>query len=813
MKQIEGMVKAMSFKEKARELVAQMTIEEKASLMSGLDFWYLKSIERLGIPSIMVTDGPHGLRKQADNADHLGINKSVPAVCFPTSAATACTFDRDLLKRIGIAIGEECRQEEVAVIPGPGVNIKRSPLCGRNFEYFSEDPYVSGELATALVQGVQSQNVGVSVKHYAFNNQETLRMTTDSVLDERTAREIYLPAFEKITKDSDPWTFMCSYNLFEEIYCSENKKLLIDILRDEWGFTGLVMSDWGAVNDRAKGVAAGLDLQMPADNGVNDARVVDSVKNGSLSEADLDTAAINVVELILKARTREPLKYDVDAHRTLAAHAAAESTVLLKNDDDIMPMPEGAKFAVIGSFAKTPRHQGAGSSKIEPVKLDSVCDCLKEIGAEFDYADGYALDSDKPDDAQITEAIKAAEGKDYVFIVAGLPAPYESEGFDRDNMKMPASHIKLIEALAAMNKNVVVFLLGGSPMELIWEDKVKGILMCYLGGETVGKAIADMIVGKQAPGGRLAESWPFKNSENPAATYFPGYQKSVEYRESIYVGYRYYNTAEKPLRYPFGFGLSYTKFEYSEPKVNKTSIDDTETVTITLDVKNTGHAAGSDVVQLYVAHKNPTIFKAVHEIKGFEKVNLTPGESKTVSFSLDKRAFAYYNIKINDWHVESGEYELQIGASSRDIRGKVTINVKSTVEAEVPDYREKAPAYYDIKNGINNIPDEQFVALIGRPLPKRERDKNEPFDENATFRDIQVKRIGRIFAKKVKQEAMKKLSNTSDDLVRLMDRMFDEMPLRSIRMMAGKDMPPNLVDGLLTALNGRLIKGLLMMRK
>jgi len=803
----------MSFKEKARQMVAQMTLEEKASLMSGLNFWYLKSIERLGLPSVMVTDGPHGLRKQADNADHLGINESVPAVCFPTSAATACSFDRELLKRIGIAIGEECRQEEVAVILGPGVNIKRSPLCGRNFEYFSEDPYVSGELATALVQGVQSMNVGVSVKHYAFNNQETKRLTTDSVLDERTAREIYLPAFEKIVKDSDPWTFMCSYNLFEGIYCSEHKKLLIDILRDEWGFDGLVMSDWGAVNERAKGVAAGLDLQMPADNGVNDAKVVEAVRSGVLTEAELDEAAVNVTELILKAQTREPFKYDVDAHRTLAAQAAAESTVLLKNEDGILPMPGGAAFAVIGSFAKTPRHQGAGSSKIEPVKLDCVCECLNDAGAAFDYADGYVLNSDKPDDSLIAEAVKAADGKDYVFVVAGLPAPYESEGFDRKNMKMPASHDRLIEALAKVNKNVVVFLLGGSPMEIVWQDKVKGILMCYLGGETVGKAIADLILGKQTPGGRLAESWPFTSDDNPSAPYFPGYQKTVEYRESIYVGYRYYDTAGKPVRFPFGYGLSYTTFEYGEPSADKSSIDDTDTVTVTVDVKNTGSSAGNEVVQLYVAHKDPVIFKAAQELKGFEKVHLAPGETKTVCITLDKRSFAYYNTLINDWHVESGEYELRVGASSRDIRGSVVINVKSTVDAAVPDYRKTAPVYYDIKSGIADVPDKQFEAILGRPIPPRIRGKNEPFDDNSTFGDIQGKWIGRVFAKKVKQEAAKKMSNMSDDISEMLDRMFDDMPLRSMRMMAGKDMPPQLIEGLLTALNGHLIKGLRMMGK
>ena len=802
----------MNFKEKARDLVSQMTIEEKASLMSGLNFWYLKSIERLGLPSIMVTDGPHGLRKQSDQADHLGINRSVPAVCFPTSAATACSFDRDMLKRIGVAIGEECRQEDVAVILGPGVNIKRSPLCGRNFEYFSEDPYLSGELATALVHGIQSQNVGVSVKHYAFNNQETRRLTSDSVLDERTAREIYLPAFEKIVKETDPWTFMCSYNRFEGIYCSEHKKLLIDILRDEWGFDGLVMSDWGAVNERDKGVAAGLDLQMPADSGANDEIVVKSVQSGKISMSDLDTAAANVVELILKAQTREHMNYDVEAHRTLAAQAAAESTVLLKNDENVMPMPEGARFAVIGAFAKTPRHQGAGSSKIEPIKLDSVCDCLKDIGAEFDYADGYTLESDIPDEAQITEAIKATEGKDYVFVVAGLPAPYESEGFDRDSMKMPESHNKLIERLADAGpaKNIVVFLLGGSPMEVVWKDKVKGILMCYLGGETVGKAIAGMITGGLAPCGRLAESWPFTSEDNPSSVYFPGYQRTVEYRESIYVGYRYYDTAEKDVCYPFGYGLSYTTFEHSEPKADKTSIDDTETVTVTLDIKNTGSTAGSEVVQLYVAHKDPTIFKADQELKGFEKVKLAPGESKTISITLDKRAFAYYNTEIADWHVESGEYELRIGASSRDIRGRIPITVKSTIDAAVPDYRKTAPAYYDIKNGIKTIPDEQFAALLGRPLPKRVRGEKEPFDENATFSDIQVKWIGRFFTKKIKQEAMKKLSNTTEDIVEMMDRMFNDMPLRSIKMMAGKNIPPFLIEGILTALNGNIIKGLLM---
>jgi len=478
-----------------------------------------------------------------------------------------------------------------------------------------------------------------------------------------------------------------------------------------------------------------------------------------------------------------------------------------------MPMPEGAKFAIVGSFAKSPRHQGAGSSKIEPIKLDNICECLNEIGAEFDYADGYNIDSDVPDEALIEEAIKIAKQNDYVFVVAGLPAVYESEGFDRESMKMPASHNELIKELAKVNDNVVVFLLGGSPMEIVWQDDVKGILMCYLGGETVGKAIADLILGKQAPGGRLAESWPYSSNANPSASYFPGYQRTVEYRESIFVGYRYYDTAQKPVRFPFGFGLSYTTFEYSEPRVDKKSMNDIDTVTVSVDIKNTGSVAGSEVVQLYISHKNPTIFKAEHELKGFEKVFLNPGVSKTVSFILDKRSFAYYNTIISDWHVETGAYELQVAASSRDIRGSVMINVKSTVDAEIPDYRKTAPTYYDLRNGISSISDKQFVAILGRPLPLRAREKFERFDENSTLSEIQAKWIGRVFAKKFKAQAQEKLSTMSEDIIEMFDRMFDDMPLRSLRMMAGDDLPPQLLEGLLTALNGRLIKGMKMMKQ
>ncbi|MCL2124763.1 MAG: glycoside hydrolase family 3 C-terminal domain-containing protein [Oscillospiraceae bacterium] len=801
----------MKYKDKALELVAQMTLEEKASLMSGLNYWFLKGIDRLGIQPIMVTDGPHGLRKQFGNGDMPGISQSVPAVCFPTSAATACSFDRGLMRRIGVALGEECRHEDVAVILGPGVNIKRSPLCGRNFEYFSEDPLLSGEMAVALVQGIQSQNVGVSLKHYAFNNQEKRRMVTDSVIDERAVREIYLPAFENVVKNAQPWTLMCSYNMFEGVYCSESKKLLTDILRNEWGFDGLVMSDWGAVNERAKGIIAGLDLQMPADGGANDEKVVAAVNSGELPMQFLDAAAANVAELVLKAGDRMPLEYDADAHRALAAQAAIESAVLLKNESNVLPMRDGMSFALIGAFAKSPRYQGAGSSKIAPVKLDNAYDCLTSAGATFDYADGYHLDTDIPDDELIAKAVTAAQGKDCVFILAGLPDSYESEGFDRAGMKMPDAHNKLIESVAAVNENIIVFLLGGSPMEIVWEDRVKGIVSCYLGGEAGGRAISELILGNAAPEGRLAESWPFSFDDNPSAAYFPGYKRSVEYRESIFVGYRYYDTAGKAVRYPFGHGLSYTTFEYGAPSVDKESMLDTDVLNVGIDVKNTGLRAGSDVVQLYISHKNPTIFKAAHELKGFEKVHLDPGESSTVRFELGIRDFAYYNTEISDWHVESGEYEICLGASINDIRQRASILIESTKDAHVPDYHMSAPGYYNLADGISHVPDNEFIAILRRPLPARERAADMPFDRNSTYSDICSKWIGRVIVKNIKKQAFKTLENAGDDINTMLDSMFDDMPVRGITSMAGDRLSKGFIDGMLLALNGRLLRGLWMM--
>ncbi len=803
----------MDCKAKARELVAQMTLEEKASLTSGKNFWNLKSIERLGIPEIMVTDGPHGLRKQAGSGDHLGIQESVPAVCFPTASATACTFDRALMHEIGVALGEECRQESVSVLLGPAVNMKRSPLCGRNFEYISEDPYLAGELGAALVQGIQSQGVGVSMKHYAANSQETLRMSTDSVIDERALREIYLPAFETVVKNADPWTLMCCYNLVNGTYGSDNKKLLTDILRDEWGFNGLVMTDWGAMNDRIQALIAGLDLQMPSDGGANDKLIVEAVNAGKLDVAVLDKAAVNVTDLILRSAQAKPMKYDCASHRALARKAAAESAVLLKNEDAMLPLKKGASVAVIGAFAKKPRYQGAGSSKIEPVQLDCAFDALTAAGVTFDYADGYALKSRAVDQQLIDEACAAAKGKDRVYLLAGLPEEYESEGFDRKNLDMPDSHNKLIEAVAAVNPNVCVLLICGAPVVLPWIDKVKGLLLCYLGGEAGGAAIADMITGAVLPGGRLGETWPLSLADTPAANYFPGYPKSVEYRESLFIGYRYFTTAKKAVQFPFGFGISGTTFAYSDLTLSAAAIKDTDTLTATVTVKNTGDVAADEVVQLYVSRPNTAVFRPEVELRQFARVSLKPGESKEVSLKLGKRAFAFYNAAINDWQVEGGVYEIRVGASCVDLRASATVTVTDTVGAAIPDYRETAAVYYDLSNGIGAVPDSAFVALLGRPLPPRDRKKGDPFTPNSTFSDIEETWVGRLIGKQVKKQMLGQFGGgMSDDIATMVNEMFTGTPLRFV-LMSGDPGANKILDGILTAVNGKPLKGLMMMSK
>lgn len=797
----------MSDHEKAKMLVSQMSTAEKASLCSGKNFWYLKGIERLELPEIMVTDGPHGLRKQETKADNLGLNKSVPAVCFPTAAATACSFDRELLKEVGKAMGEECRQEEVAVILGPGVNIKRSPLCGRNFEYFSEDPVLAGEMAAAMIEGIQSQYVGVSLKHFAANNQEKCRMTCESVMDERTFREIYLTAFERAVRQSSPWTVMCSYNRIFGEFVSQYKRLLTDILREEWGYKGLVVSDWGATVERVKALAVGMDLEMPFIGAINDKRIVEAVEEGTLPMDMLDTAATRVTELILKSQKRKAFKYNPDDHHALARKAAAQSGVLLKNEKDILPGNIKQKAAVIGAFAKSPRYQGTGSSKIQPIRVDNACDELEKLGLKFEYADGYHLDSDAPDATLLEEACRAATGKDIVFIFAGLPDSYEAESFDRDNMSMPASHNQLIEAICQVNKHVVVVLHGGAPIEVPWADKVQGILMMYLGGEACGGAATDLLLGKVNPGGKLAESWPFFLADNPSHDFFPGYPKSVEYREALFVGYRYYDKAKKAVRYPFGYGLSFTSFDYKNLKLSSKKIKDTDTLTVTCQVKNIGKVAGSEVVQLYVSCVDSKIIRAEQELKGFEKVQLESGESKEVSFTLSKRDFAYYNTASSIWHIESEEYEIRVGASSRDIQLRGTVSVQSTVDAPLPDLGAELPCYYDLSNGIRVL-DVEFTGLIGRPLPPRNRIKGTPHTVSSTFADIQDKWLGRQLLA-IMRKNIAKMGEENADIKLMAEKMIMDMPLRALCLMASDSgLTLEKIEGIVELLNGHAIKGI-----
>ena len=658
------------------KLISEMTLEEKASLLSGADFWHTKAVERLGIPATMVSDGPHGLRKQDEEGDHLGINDSIKAVCFPAASATAASFDRDVLRQIGEGVGDACQHENLSVILGPAMNIKRSPLCGRNFEYFSEDPYLTGELATALVKGVQSRNVGTSVKHFAANSQEHRRMSSDSVVDERTLREIYLSAFENTIKNAKPWTVMCSYNKLNGEYASQHHWLLTEVLRDEWGFDGYVMSDWGAVSDRVKGVHAGLDLEMPGSGGSNDKRIVEAVRDGRLDEKDVDESVRRILRIVdLYTSNRKPdTEWDKEAQHELARKLAAECMVLLKNDDQILPFGENEKIAVIGKFARTPRYQGGGSSHINSFKVESLMDAL-EGNPCITYAQGYDIVNEEPDEALICEAVEAAKAADKVVIVAGLPDAFESEGYDRTHMRMPKCQNELIVRVAEVNPNVVVVLYNGSPVEMPWASWVKGIVEAYLGGQAVGAATKDILWGDVNPSGKLPETFPFQMEDNPSYLSYVGEGNTVHYTEGVFVGYRYYDKKKMEVLYPFGHGLSYTTFAYSNLRLSSDAITEGEPLKVCVDVTNTGKRAGKEVVQLYVAPPAGDVIRPVAELRGFEKVSLEPGETKTVAFCLDSRAYAYWHIGLHDWFVQSGTYEIQIGASSRDIELTACVEV------------------------------------------------------------------------------------------------------------------------------------------
>ena len=667
--------------EEVKRILNKLSLEEKIALCSGKDFWHTEAVNCEELPEVMMCDGPHGLRKQEEKSDHLGINESIKTVCYPSASALAASFDLNVLSELGDALGQECQAENVGMLLGPGLNMKRSPLCGRNFEYFSEDPYLAGKLACAYIKGLQKRGVAACVKHFAANNQETQRMNSSSNVDERTLREIYLPAFEMAVKEGKTRSIMCAYNAINGIFCSENKKLLNDILREEWGFEGFVVTDWGAKKGAAAGVKAGLNLVMPGGHGTHEQMLKESLKNHELTEEQLNTAVADILQFILDAYRNKLPNAEIDREKCseLSGELAAQCAVLLKNED-ILPLKKDTKIAVIGDFAKHPRYQGSGSSHINASKTICAIETLKEKEACFLFAKGFDADTVNPDKELIQEAVKIAEASEAAVIFAGLPDAFESEGFDREHLDLPENQNALIEAVCKVQKNVIVVLHGGSPMLLPWEDQVKGILCMYLGGQEVGRAAVELLYGEKNPSGKLAETWPLRLEDTPSYLNFPGVDGIVNYREDIFIGYRYYDKKKMKVQYPFGHGLSYTSFSYSDLKTDKITITDKETLHVSCKIKNTGTCAGKEIVQLYVKDVESSVERPVRELKGFAKIYLNPGEEKEVEFTLDKRSFSYYETLISDWFVESGEFVIEIGASSRDIRLSQSIQVEGTGE-------------------------------------------------------------------------------------------------------------------------------------
>ena len=791
----------------ASAIVAQMTLKEKASFASGKSFWHLQACERLEVPSVMVTDGPHGLRKQSSDGDHVGLNTSVPATCFPTACALASSWDPALLNEIGVALGEQCAAEDVAVLLGPGMNIKRHPLCGRNFEYFTEDPLLNGEMAAALINGVQSQGVGTSIKHFAVNNQEYGRMFVDAIVDERTLREVYLRGFEIAVKTANPWTVMCAYNRVNGTYCSEHDWLLNEVLRKEWGFNGLVMTDWGAANDRVMGIAGGLDLEMPGGSGTNDARVEQAVQDGRLDENLLDQAIVRNVSLALcggELAARE-VELDQTAHHALARRAAAQCSVLLKNDDALLPLSPAGRIALIGEFAKQPRYQGTGSSQVAPTQLDCAYDAIAEAlgsGAELVYAPGYEAVYSKADENLIAEAAQAAGSADVAVVFAGLPVTYESEGFDRAHMRMPDQHNDLIEAVTAANPNTVVVLLNGSPVEMPWLDNVRAVLESYLAGQAGGGAIADLLFGAANPSGKLAETFPRQLRDVPADQWFPGQGRQVHYREGLYVGYRYFDTAEVPVLFPFGHGLSYTRFSYAD----LVAANNADGVTVSLQLTNSGDRPGAEVVQLYTHAKQSAAYRPAQELKAYQKVFLQPGETQTVALQVKRGDFAIFDPAQNDWVVEAGTYQLRVGASSRDIRLTAEISIDS--DQQLSEQIKSITGPVLTSSGLS-VDDDVFSAMLGHPIPATESAR--PFHINSTLADIQTSWLGRRVKQRIEAEFKKNIGfggGADPTLERMFEEMMTTMPLRSFVLFSRGKLDIKSIRTLIALMNGNIIAAL-----
>ena len=780
---------------KNAEIIAKLNLEQKCALLSGAGTFTTRGCPKAGVPSITLSDGPNGVRKQAGAADHLGLNPSVPATCFPTAATVACSWDPALGEEIGRAMGEEAAAQEVAVLLGPGLNTKRSPLCGRNFEYFSEDPYLSGKMAAAYVRGIQSEGIAACPKHFAVNSQELRRMASDSVLDERTLRELYLTGFEIVVKEAAPKTIMSSYNLVNGTYANENAHLLQDILRRDWGFSGAVVTDWGGSNDHALGVKNGSTLEMPAPGGDAVRELLAAVQSGKITEADVDARLDELLTLVLDtsaAVQKHSRSFDADAHHALARRAAAESAVLLKNDGGILPLAAGARVAVIGDFAETPRYQGAGSSAVNSIKVDTLLDCLAQSGLQ---CAGFAAGFDRqgrPDAAKKAQAVALAQKADTVLLCLGLDEIKESEGLDRVDMKLADNQIELLQAVEQANPNTVVVLNAGASLETPWLAYCRALVYGALGGQAGAGAMVDVLTGKVNPGGKLAETWANAYAETPAKDNFAGAGRTVQYREGLYVGYRYYQTAGVPVAFPFGYGLSYTSFAYSDLKVTADSV--------TLTVTNTGAHDGAEIVQVYIAKPGAEIFRPAQELKAFARVPLAAGESRTVTLPLDDKAFRYWNTRTDGWEIEGGRYEVRVGASSADIRLTADVDICGT---NAPDpYAGKALPHY--KSGsVQNVPDAEWEALLGHPIPQ---DKVK-IDRNMTLGELNHSRspLGWLIWAVLTALLNASFKKGKPDLNVLFQY---NMPLRALAKMTSGAISMGMVDGIVLEAKGFWVIGL-----
>lgn len=780
---------------KNAEIIAKLNLEQKCALLSGAGTFTTRGCPKAGVPSITLSDGPNGVRKQAGAADHLGLNPSVPATCFPTAATVACSWDPALGEEIGRAMGEEAAAQEVAVLLGPGLNTKRSPLCGRNFEYFSEDPYLSGKMAAAYVRGIQSEGIAACPKHFAVNSQELRRMASDSVLDERTLRELYLTGFEIVVKEAAPKTIMSSYNLVNGTYANENAHLLQDILRRDWGFSGAVVTDWGGSNDHTLGVKNGSTLEMPAPGGDAVRELLAAVQSGKITEADVDARLDELLTLVLDtsaAVQKHSRSFDADAHHALARRAAAESAVLLKNNGGILPLAAGARVAVIGDFAETPRYQGAGSSAVNSIKVDTLLDCLAQSGLQcVGFAAGFDRQG-RPDADKKAQAVALAQKADTVLLCLGLDEIKESEGLDRVDMKLADNQIELLQAVEQANPNTVVVLNAGASLETPWLAHCRALVYGALGGQAGAGAMVDVLTGKVNPGGKLAETWANAYEETPARDNFAGAGRTVQYREGLYVGYRYYQTAGVPVAFPFGYGLSYTSFAYSDLKVTADSV--------TLTVTNTGARDGAEIVQVYIAKPGAEIFRPAQELKAFARVPLAAGESRTVTLPLDDKAFRYWNTRTDCWEVEGGRYEVRVGASSADIRLTANVDIRGT---NAPDpYAGKALPHY--KSGsVQNVPDAEWEALLGHPIPQ---DKVK-IDRNMTLGELNHSRspLGWLIWAVLTALLNASFKKGKPDLNVLFQY---NMPLRALAKMTSGAISMGMVDGIVMELQGFWIIGL-----